>query len=236
MEYLVLLAVLPFLLIAFYRLQIARRVEDLPTSPIGAAAQGLVEIKARTVDLNNRPLLVPRLGIPCVWYRYEIEDHNRQDGKVIIDARESFDRFYVADSTGICAVDPLRAEVHPKKSKQIQEGSALYNLSWIGIDDSIYILGWLHTLHPRPKINDEIRNYSSAKSSVETIVKRYGHLKKKLDRITRAPYPGIPFVISTHYEHALVKKLKRQAKYLFIGFFAALMALFFIIENWQSLS
>ena len=236
MEYLVLLAVLPFLLIAFYRLQIARRVEDLPTSPIGAAAQGLVEIKARTVDLNNRPLLVPRLGIPCVWYRYEIEDHNRQDGKVIIDARESFDRFYVADSTGICAVDPLRAEVHPKKSKQIQEGSALYNLSWIGIDDSIYILGWLHTLHPRPKINDEIRNYSSAKSSVETIVKRYGHLKKKLDRITRAPYPGIPFVISTHYEHALVKKLKRQAKYWSIGFFAALMALFFIIENWQSLS
>lgn len=235
MEYLVLLAVLPILFIAFYRLKIARRVEDLPTSPIGAAAQGLVEIKARTVDLNSRPLLVPRLGIPCVWYRYEIEDHNRQDGKVVVDARESFERFYVADSTGICAVDPLRAEVHPKKNKQIQEGNALYKLSWIGIDDSIYILGWLHTLHPRPKTDDEIRDYSSAKSSVETVVKRYGHLKEKLDRITRAPYPAIPYIISTHYEHALVSKMKRQAKYWFIGFIATLIAVFFIIENWQPL-
>ncbi len=236
MEYLILLAVLPLLIIAFYRLQIARRVEDLPTSPIGAAAQGLTEIKARTVDLNNRPLVVPHLGIPCVWYRYEVEDISRQDGRVMTDARESFDRFYVADSTGICAVDPMRAEVHPKRSKQIQDGSALYKMSWIGIDDSIYILGWLHTLHPRPKTDDEIRNFSITSSSVDTVVKRYGHLKEKLDRITRAPYPGIPFVISTHYEHALIRKLKQQAWFWFIGFFAALVAIFFMIDNWQSLS
>ena len=235
MEYLVLLAVLPILFIAFYRLQIARRVEDLPTSPIGAAAQGLVEIKARTVDLNNRPLLVPRLGIPCVWFRYEIENRNQNNGKVMVDARESIDRFYVADSSGICAVDPLRAEVHSKKNKQIQEGSSLYKLSWIGTDDSIYILGWLHTLHPRPKIDDEIRDYSSTKSNVETVVKRYGHLKEKLDRITRAPYPAIPYIISTHYEHALVNKLKRQAKYWFVGFFATLLIMLLIIENWRSL-
>jgi len=235
-EYLILLLVLPLLLLAFYRLQIARRVEDLPTSSISAAAQGLTEIKARTVDLNNRPLLVPHLGIPCVWFRYEIEDHNRQDGKVAIDARESIDRFYVADPTGICAVDPLRAEVYPRRNKQIQDGSALYKLSWIGVDDSIYILGWLYTLHPRPKIDDEMRDYSNINSSEDTVVKRYGHLKKKLDRITRAPYPGIPFVISTHYEHALVKKLKRQARFWFIGFFVALLGMFFLIEVWQSLS
>lgn len=235
MEYLVLLVVLPILFIAFYRLQIARRVEDLPTSAIGAAAQGLIEIKARTVDLKNRPLLVPHLGNPCVWFRYEIEHHDQQKGKIMVDARESIDRFYVADSTGICAVDPLRAEVHPKKTKQIQEGNTLYKLSWIGVDEAIYILGWLHTLHPRPKTDDVIRDYSSTKSDVDSVVKRYGHLKKKLDRITRAPYPAIPYIISTHYEHSLVRKLKRQARDWFIGFFIALMAMFLIIENWQFL-
>lgn len=235
MEYLVLLTVLPILFIAFYRLQIARRVEDLPTSPIGAAAQGLVEIKARTVDLNHRPLAVPRMGIPCVWYRYESEEHGREDGRVVTDARESIDRFYVADSTGICAVDPIRAEVHPKKSKQIQDGNTLYKLSWIGTDDSIYILGWLHTLHPRPKIDDEIHDFNSEKSDVDIVVKRYGHLKEKLDRVTRPPYPGMPFVISTHYEHTLVRKLKIQSRYLFVGFFGALAIIFLIIENWHFL-
>ena len=235
MEHLILLVVLPILMIAFYRLQIARRVEDLPTSSIGAAAQGLVEIKARTVVLDNKLLSVPRLGIPCVWYRNESEDNNKENGRVRTDARESFDRFYVADSTGLCAVDPLRSEVYPKKTKQIQEGSTLYKLSWIGVDDSIYILGWLHTLHPRPKTDDMIRENSSTKGDIETVVKRYGHLKEKLDRITHAPYPGIPFVISTHYEHTLVRKLKRQSRYLFVGFFGALVIIFLIIENWYLL-
>ena len=235
MEYLILLIVSPILFIAFYRLKIGRRIEDLPTSPIGAAAQGLIEVKARTVELNKRPILVPHLGIPCVWYRYETEYHSRENGRVVTDARESYDRFYVADSTGICAVDPLRAEVHPRKNKQGREGDALYNLSWIGIDDSIYILGWLHTLHPRPKTDDEIRNYSSTKLGIETVVKRYGHLKEKLDRITRAPYPGIPFIISTHYEHALVRKLKRQSRYWFGAFFITLVILFLIVDNWQPL-
>lgn len=235
MEYLVLLITLPFLFISFYRLQIARRIEDLPTSAIGAAAQGLVEIKARTVNLNSRPLEVPHLGIPCVWFRYEIENYQQEEGKIIVDARESIDRFYVADSTGICAVDPLRAEVLPKKSRQIKDGSSIYKLSWIGVDDAIYILGWLHTLHPRPKTDDVIHDYSFRKSDVEAVVRRYGHLKKKLDRITRAPYPGIPYIISTHYEHTLVQKLKRQAWYWFIGFFTALLIMYLIIENWRFL-
>ncbi len=235
MEYLILLSVSPILFIAFYRLRIARRIEELPTTSIGAAAQGLVEIKARTVDLNNRSLTVPRLGIPCVWYRYESEDNNRDNGRAVTDARESFDRFYVVDGTGLCAIDPLRAEVYPKNTRDIQEGGTAYKLSWIGLDEPIYIIGWLHTLHPGSRTDDEISNYSSTKSGIETMVKRYGHLKEKLDRITRAPYPGVPYIISTHYEHALVKKLKTQSKYLFAGFFGGLLLIYLIIENWQLL-
>ncbi len=176
--------------------------------------------------------MVPRLGIPCVWYRYESEQRRQEDGKVLTDARESFDRFYVADSTGICAVDPLKAEVHPKKIKQIQEGDTIYKLSWIGIDEAIYILGWLHTLHPRPVVFDEIRN-NNTKGEINAVVKRYGHLQEKLDRITYAPYPGIPFVISTHYEHALIKRLKMQSVYWFAGFFAGLLIIFLVVENWK---
>jgi hypothetical protein len=231
--YLILLATLPLLVIAFYRLQIARHIEDLPTSSIVAAAQGLVEIKAKTIQTEDKSLLVPRLDIPCVWYRYETVDYNQQER--VIDARESFNRFYVADETGVCAIDPFHAEVHPKKSKQEQDGSTLYKMSWIGIDEQIYILGWLHTLHPRPKTNDVLRDYTETNINTDTVVKRYGHLQKKLDRITRSTYPGMPFIISAHYEHNLVRKMKRQANYWFISFFAALGVLFVIIENWQTL-
>jgi hypothetical protein len=229
--YLILLATLPILIIAFYRLQIARYIEDLPTTSIVAAAQGLVEVKAETIQINEtKQLLVPRLDIPCVWYRYETLDYHEQNR--IVDARESSDRFYVADGTGVCAVDPLHAEIHPKKTKQIQDGNAFYKISWIGVNERIYILGWLHTLHPRPKTDDVIRDHSNLNTNVEAVVKRYGHLKKKLDRITRAPYPGIPFVISSHYEYALVRKLKRQAKYWFAGFFTALITMFLVVESW----
>lgn len=233
MTYLILLAALPLLVIAFYRLQIARHIEDLPTSPVGAAAQGLVEIKARTIQLDDKPLLVPRLGIPCAWYRYETLDYNQQER--VVDARESFNRFYVADQTGICAVDPFHAEIHPKKNMQEQEGNTLYKMAWIGIDEQIYILGWLHTLHPRPRTDDVLRDYTKGYIKTNTIVKRYGHLKEKLDRITRSPYPGLPFVISSDFEHNLIRKMKSQAKYWFIGFFAAVMVMFFIIQNWSSL-
>lgn len=233
MAYLILLLTLPILIIAFYRLQIARYIEDLPSTSIAAAAQGLVEVKAKTVQFDNKPLTVPRLGIPCVWYRYETVDyHNQQQKKV--DARESYSRFYIADTTGVCAVDPLHAEIHPKKSKQIQEGTTLYNISWIGFDESVYVLGWLHTLHPRPMIDDVMRNYTSTEFNQDLVVKRYGQLKKKLDRITRAPYPGMPFLISSHYEHQLTQKMKQQAKYWFVGFFVALIFMFVAIEQWPT--
>jgi len=230
--YLSLLATLPLLIVAFYRLQIARHIEDMPTSSVIAAAQGLVEIKAKTIQFDEEPLVVPRLGIPCVWYRYETLDYNQQER--VVDARESFRRFYIADETGVCAVDPFHAEVYPKKNKQEQDGSAVYKMSWIGIDEQLYVLGWLHTLHPRPKTDDVIRDPLGTNNEEGAIVKRYGHLKEKLDRITRAPYPGIPFLISTQYEHALVRKMKQQAKYWFVGFFAALIVVFILIENWPS--
>lgn len=231
MAYLSLLLTLPILIIAFYRLQIARYIEDMPSSSIAAAAQGLVEIKAKTAQLENQPLIVPRLGIPCVWYRYETVDYSDQQQKKV-DARESYKRFYITDETGICAVDPLHAEIHPKKNKQIQEGTSIYNISWIGIDEQVYILGWLHSLHPRPKVDDVMRSYTSAEFNSDSVVKRYGQLKNKLDRITHAPYPGIPFMISAHYEHRLAQKMKRQGQYWFIGFFTALILLFIGIENW----
>ena len=205
----------------------------MPSSTIAAAAQGLVEIKATTVQLDNPALIVPRLGLPCAWYRYETVDYSNQQQKKV-DARESYKRFYLADETGICAVDPLHAEIHPKMSKEIQEGTTLYKVSWIGIGEPVYVLGWLHTLHPRPKTDDVIRNYTSTEIISDSKLKRYGHLKKKLDRITRAPYPGIPFLISTHYEHRLTQKMKAQARYWFAGFFAAWILIFLAIENWPS--
>ena len=230
MVYLIYLLSLPFLLMAFYRLKLARFIEDQPDSTIGGAAQGIIEIKAHTAQLDTQPLVVPMLDIPCVWFRIETSVFDAE--KKTVDARESYRRFYITDHTGVCAVDPLHAEVHPRKVKEMQEGNTFHRITWIGVGDDIYVLGWMHSLHPRPRTDDRVGGVAMAWKDPDALARRYGQLKEKLDRITRAPYPGIPFLISTHFEHQLVQRMKRQALYWFIGFFVAVIGVHIVLKLW----
>lgn len=228
---LIYLLTLPLLLMAFYRLKLARFIEDQPDSTIGGAAQGIVEIKARTLQLDTQPLIVPILDMPCAWFRIETSVFD-EDKKAVV-ARESYQRFYVTDHTGVCAVDPLHAEVMPRKIKEIQDGNTHHTITWIGIGDDIYVLGWMKSLHPRPRTDDRVGGFKQEWNDPDAVIRRYGQLKKKLDRITRSPFPGIPFLISTYYEHRLVDRLKRQAKYWFVGFFIAVIGVHVVLTLWQ---
>ena len=229
MEKLIYLVPLPLLLMAFYRLGLARYIETQPDTRIAGAAQGMVEIKARTVLPETPPLQVPVLGIPCVWFRIETSVFDEE--RKTVDARESFRRFYISDTTGICAVDPLHAEVHPKRVREIRDRNVFHRIAWIGVDDDIYVLGWMQSLHPRPQTDDEIGG-AAARHDPAAPIRRYGQLKEQLERITRPPWPGMPFLISAHYEHQLVDRMRRRAWYWFIGFFATLIGIHMVVKPW----
>lgn len=114
-------------LLAFYGLfrchTRARLIEDTPTSKIRSAAQGYVELNGLAEPLPGTPVVAPLSQLPCVWYRYKIEEHQRRGHS--FGTRHNRDRwrtvekgtsdalFRLADATGECVVDPEGAEVTP---------------------------------------------------------------------------------------------------------------------------
>ena len=100
------------ILYGFTVLHEKRLVEDVPASKVRSVAMGLAEVKgaART----KAPLASPITGLPCVYYRYLIEEERSgsrgNDRWVTIDKGESTQPFYVEDETGRILVDPSGAE------------------------------------------------------------------------------------------------------------------------------
>ena len=55
----------------------ARAVADTPTSRIASAAQGYVELIGIGKPLGGQPVISPANHLPCLWYRYRIEQIGR---------------------------------------------------------------------------------------------------------------------------------------------------------------
>jgi E3 Ubiquitin ligase len=90
-----------------------RLLENLPESKVRSVAMGLAEIAGAAQQKS--PLLSPITGVPCVYYRYTIEEE-RVDSKgrsrwVAIDDGRSSTPFYLADDTGRILVEPEGAEM-----------------------------------------------------------------------------------------------------------------------------
>src|SRR5690606_1115123 len=88
-----------------------RLIADTPTSRIGSAAQGYVELYGRAIPDEENLIRSPVSGIPCVWYRYRI--YQRQDNQKWQQVSQgvSDSVFQITDDSGICFVDPDHAEV-----------------------------------------------------------------------------------------------------------------------------
>ncbi|MFM8332935.1 MAG: GIDE domain-containing protein [Candidatus Methylumidiphilus sp.] len=100
---------------AVYR---ARLLADMPTAKLRSAAQGYVELEGRARMMPGEPVYAPLSGMPCVWYRYAVEQTGRNaDGDEgrwsAVDAGVSEAIFHLDDGTGVCVVDPDGAEVTP---------------------------------------------------------------------------------------------------------------------------
>jgi hypothetical protein len=199
------------------RLKLARTIEDIPTSRIDSAHQGLVEIRGRAVLNGQTPLMVPRLNIPCVWYRYQVfREHGHQEYDSVEQDNESNRPVYVEDTTGICAVHVHLADIHPKKHEQHVITGATHRMQWIGVGETIYALGWLNTLHPAPRVGDVI-----AKETTDKPEMRYGQLKQPLATLTEHPLGQYPFLIGADFEHKIIKKFRTSAFIWLSGAFGA---------------
>ena len=87
-----------------------RTIRDTPTSKIASAAQGYVELLGSGHPFGE-PLLGQLSRLPCLWYRYKIEQRNSERKWRSMDSGESDDSFILRDETGECVVDPEQAEI-----------------------------------------------------------------------------------------------------------------------------
>ena len=184
------------------KLSLARTIEDLPTSRIRSAPQGYVEIKGRSVLNGQSPLYVPRLEVPCVWFRYQVtyerQDETRQN--VFIERTRGI---YLEDPTGLCLANTHLAEIHPKRRVTHTLFGETHEMSWIGVGDYIYALGWMNTLHPAPQTNDVLR-----KDSEDDHGLRYGQLKEPLGTLTRHPDRRYPYLIAADFEYRFTRTMR----------------------------
>lgn len=152
----------------------ARTIEDTPTAKIRSAAQGYLSVSgiARGIDNANTDkgsVIAPLTGQPCLWYHYTIERRDRDDNHTrwtTIERGTSDNFFALDDSTGICHIDPRRAEVTAAISQRWQgdERRPLapprgpqpfisfskqyrYTENRIHAQEWVYVLGWFETLH-----------------------------------------------------------------------------------------
>jgi hypothetical protein len=121
-----------------------RAIRDTPTSKIASAAQGYVELTGRGHSFGD-PLISKLRVLPCLWYRYRIEQRESENKWKTVDSGESNDSFMLRDDTGECVVDPEQAEILTRHRDQWLDGDYRYT-EWKLIEhDSLYVIGQFRT-------------------------------------------------------------------------------------------
>jgi len=122
-----------------------RAVRDTPTSKVASAAQGYVELTGRGQRFGDAPLLSKLSLLPCLWYRYKIEQRDSEKDWKTVDSGESDDTFMLRDDTGVCVVDPEQAEILTRHRDQWHDGDYRYT-EWKLIEqDRLYVIGQFRT-------------------------------------------------------------------------------------------
>jgi len=122
-----------------------RAIRDTPTSRVASAAQGYVELTGRGKPFGDTPLISQFRQLPCLWYRYKVEEHTSDNKWKTVDSDESSDSFMLYDDSGECVVDPEHAEIITKHRDQWQEGDYRYTEWKLINSDSLYIIGEFRT-------------------------------------------------------------------------------------------
>jgi hypothetical protein len=125
----------------------SRLILNTPTSRIASAAQGYIELTGRTKQAHDIPLLSKLTLLPCVWYRYIIEQQRSDDkGYDIVEQGASDDTILLDDGSGQCFVDPDFAEIITRHKQVWSKGGYRYTEYLLSPLDTLYAIGEFTTL------------------------------------------------------------------------------------------
>jgi hypothetical protein len=121
-----------------------RAIRDTPTSRIASAAQGYVELAGLGCPFGD-----PQIGrlsqLPCLWYRYRIEQRESGNKWKTTDSGESDGTFMLRDDTGECVVDPEQAEILTRHYDRWHDLDYRYTEWKLLEHDSLYVIGQFRT-------------------------------------------------------------------------------------------
>jgi len=133
------------LLVWLSALKRLRAIRGTPTSKVASAAQGYVELIGRGRPYGEMPLISKLSRLPCLWYRYRIDEKNSENEWRTIDSGETSEPFLLDDGSSTCVVDPFGAEIQTKHKDTWREAQFRYT-EWKLIDsENIYAIGELRT-------------------------------------------------------------------------------------------
>ena len=136
-------------------------IDSTPASKIEAAAQGYVELVGRGRSPPNFQTLSQLRHLPCLWYRYSVEERGGRDNKWRqVDSGRSDASFIIDDGTGICLVDPEQAEIITTHKEVWTEENLRYSEWTIAPQDEVCVLGEFSTIGGESAELDEKRDVS----------------------------------------------------------------------------
>ena len=123
-----------------------RSITDTPTSRISSAAQGYVELVGRGNHHPGGPILSRCTALPCIWYKFIIEQRTGDNKWRQVNSGQSDESFILDDGSGRCMVDPEHAEVVAKRKERWIQGNHRYT-EWLLLPQArIYALGQFSTI------------------------------------------------------------------------------------------
>lgn len=126
---------------ALYRL---RLITGTPTSTVASAAQGYVEL-AGTGEPHGTRLLSKLTALPCLWYRYRIEEKTGKNEWRTIEKGQTHDPFLLDDGSGTCLIDPEGAEILTQHKDVWHNGAYRYTEWKLLETDDLYAIGEFRT-------------------------------------------------------------------------------------------
>lgn len=111
-----------------------RLIEDTPTCKIRSAPQGYVELEGLGKLMDGPPIIAKLSGLPCVWYRYKIEEYvatgkGNEHRWQTIDKGTSTEVFWLEDNTGRVVIDPEGADITPRHKDSWRSDSSLSGIA-----------------------------------------------------------------------------------------------------------
>ena len=124
-----------------------RAITDTPTSRVATAAQGFVELQGEGKPFGEQSLHSPLTGLPCLWYRFVVEERDSDNRWHRVQEDTSHVSFIVDDGSGEVLVDPDGAEVLTRHRESWTRNNRRYTEWKLLAGDPIYALGQFRTIN-----------------------------------------------------------------------------------------